>query len=73
VNAVTADREGPGSREYDANANSTKPVTARAGAVGSDDAALEPADLIREARRRQRRRWLLIGLTVTVVVAASGG
>ena len=39
----------------------------------SAGAAAEPADLIREARRRQRRRWLQIGLAVTVVLAGAGG
>jgi len=34
----------------------------------------EAEDLIREARRRQRRRrWLLIGLAVTVMLAGAGG
>lgn len=71
MSAVTAAREDPGVGD-DADVNSTNVLMPRIGdALGG--AAAEPADLIREARRRQRRRWLLIGLAVTVVLAGAGG
>ena len=71
MSAVTAAREGPGVGD-DAHVNSPKVVVLRVGDAPAG-AAAEPADLIREARRRQRRRWLLIGLAVTVVLAGAGG
>ncbi len=71
MSAVTAARGGLGGDD-DANVNSTKVVMLRVGDAPADVAA-EPADLIREARRRQRRRWLLLGLAVTVVLAGAGG
>jgi hypothetical protein len=37
------------------------------------DARTEPEALIREARRRQRRRWLMIGLAVAAMLAGVAG
>jgi hypothetical protein len=37
------------------------------------DARTEPEALIREARRRQRRRWLAVGVAVAVVLAGVAG
>ena len=37
------------------------------------DARPEPEALIKEARRRQRRRWLAAGVAVTVVLAGAAG
>jgi hypothetical protein len=39
----------------------------------SPDATAEPDDLIREARRRQRRRWLAAGVASAIVVAGLAG
>ena len=37
------------------------------------DAQTEPEALIREARRRQRRRWLMIGVAVATMLAGVAG
>jgi hypothetical protein len=70
VSAVRAAREGPGVGD-DVNVHSAEVVMRVGDALAG--AAAEPADLIREARQRQRRRWLLFGLAVTVVLAGAGG
>lgn len=72
MRAVTAARGCPGAGD-DANVTSTKAVLPRAAVGVVPGAVPEPEDLIREARRRQRRRWLLAGLAVTVVLAGAGG
>ncbi len=37
------------------------------------DARTEPEALIKEARRRQRRRWLAVGVAVAAVLAGVAG
>jgi len=41
--------------------------------IAPPDARTEPEALIKEARRRQRRRWLAVGVAVAVVLAGVAG
>ena len=46
---------------YDANVSSTNSAAMR---IAPPDAGTEPESLIKEARKRQRRRWLAAGVAV---------